>query len=970
MIHRSLNLVSFNVRSLVDTSRRLELSNLLRHNKIDIAFIQECHIQKNSNIKLNGYNFIYDYSRIGTAIAIKDSITYNRIAIDNVEFNSVFIQIDLIIDNIPRKILFGSVYIPCNHNGNKIYDSLSKIVNFCGNFDGFVVGGDLNSKNPAWGDLVENGNGKTLYKWLQDHPIDVVRLCDSSPSFPNGSSYLDHFLVSPKLLDFASPNYKISSLPSFSDHYPIKMELKFSAFDFSIRPPRLFTSYKNTNWRNFRTDLEIATISIMPSTCRNLCNDEINILIEEFTSICKNVSNSHSEKIEIKNHKIIVSDKIKKFFGIKHRWQKDLKKIYHRAGNRLGQDYIILSKQILLLKTIIKELVNMEQAERFSQRLVKINPGPSAFKEIYRITGNRKTPFCNNLTVNENIITDDSEKCEIFRDFYSRVYSEKIPERPVVDLDTRITSYISNVPRSIYTFTDSFNSMENEDSLHFIKLNVVKQIVKNIKNKHSSGPDGISNFLIKKFPDTSLEFLTIIFNNCLNNGYFPLSWKVGKILPLKKNATSSSLDEFRPISLLSNIGKLFEHIIKIKLEDELIIDPISCFQFGFRQAHSTQHALLKFHADVTRNLRNQKCTVAVSLDIQKAFDTACHKGILHKLVGLGVDPYLAKLFFSYFSERKFNIQINDASSGFGNVNSGVPQGSVLAPFLFNLYLHDFPHEMAESKALLYADDCLIFSHDESPITALNKTAEHLSTIYDYYKTWGIDINASKSEAICIRNASGKCSRFVVPESKRLHLSLDETEIPFNSKLKYLGVVFDKLMKFNNHGRSQLAKSKKITGMFSRLLNNNYLSQKTKLLIYKVAIRSVLSYAFPIWFTISPTVAKEIEIFERGILRRCINKNFQTYTKRYSNEYIYNKSAVTPFCQYILSLQKKFIDKLENHDNVLMNETYDLECDFNWSDTNYLSPIGIISEHNPPVAPPNLCQLPEFYQKSSPGTHRG
>lgn len=538
-----------------------------------------------------------------------------------------------------------------------------------------------------------------------------------------------------------------------------------------------------------------------------------------------------------------------------------------------------------------------------------------------------------------------------------------MPERAFTGLED-----VSDTPHQIYSFGSSFNSLESNDVYHFTNVEVIKSIVKTINNKKSFGFDGISNFMIKKLPDICFKFLTIVFNNCLNNCYFPTMWKSAKILPLKKKENSNRVEDFRPISMLSNVGKIFEHILKMKLEGEFVINPISDFQFGFKRFHSTQNALLKFQSDIVNNLRSRICTVAISLDIEKAFDSAWHTGILYKLVDLGTDPFLVKMFLSYLSDRKFSVQINDSSSSFGVVKSGVPQGSVLAPFLFNLFLHDFPHSSGNSNAILYADDCIIYSHDESPIQALNNAAFHLGLINVFYQTWGIKINAAKSEAICIRNASGKCASYVVPQSKLLQLSLNGVEIPFKSKIKYLGVNFNKLFKFNEHGRSILNRARRISGMLFSLLSSKYLPQNTKLLLYKVAIRSTIVYAFPIWFSISPIVAKELEIFERGILRKCINKNFESYSKRFSNKYIYVNSAVTPLCRYALELQKKFVDRLSIHENVLMNEIVDLENNTNWSSSSYLSPIGVVLEKL--EDDPDLHALPAFYQGVQPGSHRG
>lgn len=183
------------------------------------------------------------------------------------------------------------------------------------------------------------------------------------------------------------------------------------------------------------------------------------------------------------------------------------------------------------------------------------------------------------------------------------------------------------------------------------------------------------------------------------------------------------------------------------------------------------------------------------------------------MVELDMDPYLVKTLNSFFTNRQFTVQIQDTISSQGQALSGVPQGSVLAPFLFNLLLYEFPHICQDSQAILYADDCMIYAHHSSPQEALNIASTHLNLINGLYRKWGIKINAAKSEAICIRNASGKCPRNVVPESKRLHLSLEGTNIPFKTSIKCLGINFGNLMKFNKHARATLQKQKKSRVLF-------------------------------------------------------------------------------------------------------------------------------------------------------------
>lgn len=967
MGHKYINFLTFNVRSLIDKSRQTDLLNTVTSNGIDICFIQETHLRANRRVFLHGYNFISSNASVGVAIAIKRNINYKHVSIVDIGFNGVFAEIEIKIDNALKKLLIGSIYIPTNFSASAFIDGLDKILRVGSAFHGVILGGDLNAKNPLWGDNSENSNGKNLNKWLQDNSLDVARLCDTGPSYPNGSSYLDHFVVSSHLLNRFNQNFCVESLPSFSDHFPIKLKLDLGCFEFILRSPQMYTSYKNTNWNNFQNDLDRATKRMMPPSNRNLNNNELEQLIEDLNSQINANHDEHSEQIALYDKKKSLPDNLKNLYKINYRWQKDLKKIFHRTGNRISRDYSILSKQLQLLRVILKELEAINKSKIFGNRLQKIKPGPRAFKEVTQMVGSKKSSFCKNISHNGIITSNSEEISEHFRSFYTGVFSENIPLRPIENLEERVSQCVENIPQHIYSFNNLFTAVANADNFHFTSVQKLKTIIANINNKKSSGIDRISNFIIKKLPDSTLTLLTILFNNCLNNCYFPSAWKYAKIIPIKKKEGSNKVEDFRPISLLSNIGKVFELVIKEKLENAFIIDPIPSFQFGFQRNHSTQHALLKFHTDVCTNLRGKKCTVAISLDIEKAFDSAFHKGILFKLVDIGADPFLVNIIKSYFNHRKFSVQINNTNSSTGLVCSGVPQGSVLAPLLFNIFLHDFPHQMQNSTAILYADDCLIYAHNTSPIQALNNAALHLGRINMFYQTWGIKINARKSEAICIRNASGKCPRHVVPESKSLRLSLDGVDIPFKSSLKYLGINFNILFKFNNHARAVLTKTKGICGMFSNLFNSKHLPENTKLLLYKVALRPILIYGFPIWFAISPSVAKELEIQERKILRKCVNKFYENPVKRFSNAYIYEKSGVTPLCKYALALQRKFVEKLATHDNILMTELLEREENINWLNS-YLSPVGILNFNLDNPLDPHTAS--SFFQKVSFGTHRG
>lgn len=963
MVRKSLNLVTFNVGSLVHIGRRIELSKLLIQFNIEIAFLQELHLPADANVYLDNYIILRDNSPLGVGIAIRNSISYSRVTISNIRFPNLFVELRVSVNGNIRRILCGSIYFPSNCNRQIICDGLSSILNLSGQYDGLILGGDLNAKHITWGDNNNNFNGEIISNWVQNESISVMRICDSYPTYPGGSSHLDHFIVSTDIVDNVNHNFKTYTLPTFSDHVPLGLEIFFDDVNFILGTPDCFMSFKDTNWNGFKIDISETISNHFPPHNRNLSDDEIDYFVDEFSTSLNFVTQIHSRMIDNKNRKYIVSDKVKNMLRIKYNWQKDLKRIYTRTLNRKHPEYLLISKQIDLIKILIKEQVEIEQANIFDERLSKIKPGPFAYKQIFGMIGNRKRSYVKDVSVNGVNIDNLNEKLETFKNHFSNVYQNSPPDRDLTEIKDTINNTISQ-SQNFVNFDNSNTSLNNRNHPRLTNLNEILTTSKMINNKKSCGLDNISNYIIKRLPMKAFEYLTILYNNCLNNGYFPSAWKIAKIVPIPKQKGNNEVSSFRPISLLSNLGKMFERIIRDKMDIGLSETYIPQSQFGFKKGNSTVHALLKFHTDVVQNLRKGECTLAVSLDIEKAFDKAYHDGILFKMIEIGIDASIVKLFKSFFDDRKFCVQIGEMLSDQGMVSCGVPQGSVLAPHLYSIFIYDFPHEYVNSKGILYADDSLLYTHDESPLIALQSISSYLNHVDDFYSHWGIKINTTKSKALCIRNASGKCKYTVVPESKNLKLRLNNTEIIFKDSMKYLGVNFDKLLKFNKHANYNLERANKVKGVFSRLFNNRYLPITTKLLLYKVSIRTILLYAFPIWFTVSKTTMRKMEIFERHILRKCIGKHFKSNNRKYSNREVYEKAGIDPLAYYALNLAKHFVDRLSFFEGSIMQDILSDEQNFNWSNTNYLNIIGILQEQH------NSYPGPNFYSSTTPGIHRG
>lgn len=278
-----------------------------------------------------------------------------------------------------------------------------------------------------------------------------------------------------------------------------------------------------------------------------------------------------------------------------------------------------------------------------------------------------------------------------------------------------------------------------------------------------------------------------------------------------------------------------------------------------------------------------------------------------------------------------------------------------------------------SKALLYADDTLVYAENFCPLEAEEQVNIHLEEINDYYKTWGIKINTSKSEAICIRNAYGKTIQAdTVTKSRLVKTKIGDSEIPLKEEIKYLGVTFTNKFKFNKHGRAALKKAKNAFYSLKFLFYNKALSSKTKLLMYKQLIRPVISYAFPIWHAISPVVAKEMEIFERKIIRLAINKNYKTRHKRYSNKHIMTEAKCHCLMIYLINAMDKNNKRCNKHPNILVKEAVKSQREYNVKMLYYLSPFNYLKKESYEImfTFDPTWSIPVFYRFRDINNYRG
>lgn len=395
-----------------------------------------------------------------------------------------------------------------------------------------------------------------------------------------------------------------------------------------------------------------------------------------------------------------------------------------------------------------------------------------------------------------------------------------------------------------------------------ISVKCVKRIISCLDTSKSSGPDGIPVILFKKLSPELSPLLSKLFLKCVDASEFPSCWKIASVVPVpKKGCDLAQTSSYRPISLLPIAGKIFEALINKTLVNFLEShELLSDMQYGFRHSRSTGDLLSYVTEHISRVLDKQGETRSVALDISKAFDKVWHQGLLTKLRCYGITGQLHKLLASFLQDRQMSVVLDGQRSSNKQINAGVPQGSILGPTLFLVYINDLPDGMI-SKLVMYADDTTLFNSTERPkanpqqrqqlCDALNKD---LQTISEWGSQWLVAFNSSKTQSVLHSRLKG--------DGDSLSLQMSNSNLQEKDTISLLGLTVSSDLSWKSYIQNVSKKAAQRIGSLYRA--SRYLSPESVLYLYKATIRPLMEYCCHIWAGAPKTHLQLLDRVEKRI----------------------------------------------------------------------------------------------------------
>ena len=762
----TLKILVMNCRSAKANGRKAQFDTLVEDTQADIIIGTESNLNKsiNSNeIFPSGYT-VYrkdrDTGKEWGGVFILVNSKFNSDEPENLKIVSINEQLWVRISILGTKSLFvGSFYKPPSTTDQEYFkpleDSLALIPT-----DAYIyLGGDFNLADIDWSNQTPRPNATnskqcnrliTLAEdFSLDQLVDFPTRCDE-----DNANTLDLFFTNHRSLVQTT-----KSIPGVADHDIVYVESNLKPQCSKTNKRKIYQFHK-ANFDDFRHDISSSDLAQEHGGADILSTNDLWLAIK---SLIKTLLEKHvPSKIISDNskHKPWITQKIRNLI------QKE--KRFHRKA-RDSPTYRNIARYKRLKSSI--QLLKRRSYWNYINSIIECDDNtkrPSTQKRFWHYVKSLKKDASgvSPLKVNGKLFSDNKEKANILNQQYQSVFTKENPNEIPIPSGIRFPS----MPEISVSCTG------------------VEKLLRQINPNKASGPDEVPARVLKECSHELAPLITILFNKSLLEGKIPDDWKEANITAVFKKGDRNLPSNYRPVSLTCLICKLQEHILVSSIMKHLDSHNIlTDSQHGFRSRRSCETQLVSLVHELATSLDSGVQTDLAILDFSKAFDKVPHRRLLRKLDHYGVRGNTFLWIKDFLSNRNQQVIVDGAISDPGPVTSGVPQGTVLGPLLFLIFINDLPDQLT-CKARLFADDCIVYSKINS-----NRDQQNLQNDLDilatWEKTWGMEFHPQKCSILSITKSKSP---------KKFDYKLKGHILENTKAAKYLGVTITSDLSWNTH----------------------------------------------------------------------------------------------------------------------------------------------------------------------------
>lgn len=835
---RGIKLASLNINSL--TRHIDELRILLVDNSLDVLSLNETKLDnsiEDSEIHIPGYEIIRrDRNRHGGGVCfyVQTSLNFSvrsDLHMQNLENLAIEIR-----NPSSKPFVVVSWYRP----PNSPVSCFTYIETIIGQLDSecvdFYLMGDMNCNMAST--IVDN-NSRLL--------LDVCATFDLHQLISEPTRITERTSTLIDLIFTNCPDKIICSgvaNVSISDHNLIYAYRKLSLNSQSIGHKTItYRNFKNFDLESFRKDISTVDWNIIISS-----NQDPNVMWQlwktKFLDKIEKHAPTRTKRVRSRKTPWITSD-------LKQSMH-DRDKLKQRAvQSNDPRDWIAYKR----LRNRVNNTIKMSK-ELYYKNAFTDYQGNSrkTWQTINELTSRKlNTTFIKELKIDGTSLSQPSQISNAFNEYFATIGPKLAHEISITGDDASYVNYLT-INENLFYFQPTTKDK-------------VLSLLNGLCMSKATGLDMISARLIRESADVISFSLCQMFNKSLELGIFPDDWKCAKVTPLFKQGERNDTNNYRPISVISIVAKVFERIAYDQLYSFLSkYDVISKHQSGFRSLHSTVTALLEATDNWAYNIDCSNVNAVVFLDLKKAFDTVDHEILLSKLHLYGIQGRAHNWFQSYLSNRSQKCFVNGSLSESCTLKCGIPQGTILGPLLFLLYINDLPNCLSNSQPRMYADDTSLTYADSNPNSiqvSLNKDLDNISKWLSANK---LTLNMTKTEFMLIGSRQKLNSLVATPV-----LEINGDRIKQVTSTKSLGINIDNNLSWNEHINKLAKKIASGIGALKRI--RPFVPSATLHLVFKALVQPHFDYCSVVWGNCGKTLSLKLQKLQNRAARVLTFSNY-------------------------------------------------------------------------------------------------